>query len=164
MSDQTSMNGTINKQALLAKYLAERDKRLRADGNAQYLRLEGQLSHYKRDPYAEPINREALFDHVTFAFVGGGIAGLVTGARLVEAGMSPTSASSRRAAISAAPGTGIVIPARNATPPRWSTCPCSRKPGTCHRRNTRTVRKSSSNAAASAASSRSTTMRCSRPR
>ena len=88
MSDQTTVNGKIDKQALLAKYLAERDKRLRADGNAQYLRLEGQLSHYKRDPYAEPINREALFDHVTFAFVGGGIAGLVTGARLVEAGVT----------------------------------------------------------------------------
>src|ERR1700749_2408374 len=88
MSDQTAVNGTINKQALLAKYLAERDKRLRADGNAQYLRLEGQLSPYKKDPSPEPINREALFDHVTFAFVGGGIAGLVTGARLVEAGIT----------------------------------------------------------------------------
>src|ERR1700742_3961658 len=88
MSDSTAMNGTINKQALLAKYLTERDKRLRTDGNAQYLRLEGRLSHYKKDPYAEPINREALFDHVTFAFVGGGIAGLVTGARLVEAGIT----------------------------------------------------------------------------
>src|SRR5499433_3262582 len=88
MSDQTTMNGKVNKQALLAKYIAERDKRLRADGNAQYLRLEGQLAHYRRDPYAEPINREALFDHVTFAFVGGGIAGLVTAARLVEAGIT----------------------------------------------------------------------------
>src|SRR5580704_16334731 len=88
MTDPTTVNGKIDKQALLAKYLAERDKRLRADGNAQYLRLEGQLSHYKKDPYAESINREALFDHVTFAFVGGGIAGLVTGARLVEAGVT----------------------------------------------------------------------------
>jgi len=88
MTDQTAVNGTINKQALLAKYIAERDKRLRADGNAQYLRIDGQLAHYKKDPYAEPINREALFDHVTFAFVGGGIAGLVTGARLVEAGIT----------------------------------------------------------------------------
>src|ERR1700742_1631586 len=88
MSDSTAMNGTINKQALLAKYLTERDKRLRADGNAQYLRIDGKLSHYKKDPYDEPINREALFDHITFAFVGGGIAGLVTGARLVEAGVT----------------------------------------------------------------------------
>src|ERR1700745_2542778 len=88
MTDLTTVNGKIDKQALLAKYIAERDKRLRVDGNAQYLRLEGQLSHYKKDPYAEPINREALFDHVTFAFVGGGIAGLVTGARLVEAGIT----------------------------------------------------------------------------
>ena len=41
MTDQTTVNGKIDKQALLAKYRAERDKRLRPDGNAQYLRLEG---------------------------------------------------------------------------------------------------------------------------
>ena len=29
----------IDKKALLAKYIAERDKRLRADGNAQYLEV-----------------------------------------------------------------------------------------------------------------------------
>src|SRR5215469_7546831 len=88
MSDQAAARGKIDKAMVLAKYRAERDKRLRPDGNAQYLRLEGQLAHYRRDPYAEPINREALFDQVTFAFVGGGIAGLVTAARLVEAGIT----------------------------------------------------------------------------
>jgi len=41
----------IDKQALLAKYIAERDKRLRADGNNQYLELKGRLSHYLEDPY-----------------------------------------------------------------------------------------------------------------
>ena len=76
----------IDKKALLEKYVAERDKRLRADGNDQYLRLEGQLSHYLDDPYTPFVEREPLADHVTFAFVGGGFAGLVTGARLVEAG------------------------------------------------------------------------------
>jgi len=45
------MNAPIDKQALLDKYRAERDKRLRADGNAQYLRLTGQLAHYLDDPY-----------------------------------------------------------------------------------------------------------------
>jgi len=88
MPDQAAARGKIDKAMVLAKYRAERDKRLRPDGNAQYLRLEGRLAHYRRDPYAEPINREALFDHVTFAFVGGGIAGLVTAARLVEAGIT----------------------------------------------------------------------------
>ncbi|HKD21181.1 MAG TPA: NAD(P)/FAD-dependent oxidoreductase [Rhizomicrobium sp.] len=78
----------FDKSALLEKYRAERDKRLRPDGNAQYLRLEGQLSHYLDDPYTPFVPREPKTDHVTFAFVGGGFAGLVTGARLVEAGIT----------------------------------------------------------------------------
>jgi cyclohexanone monooxygenase len=77
----------IDKAALLRKYIEERDKRLRADGNDQYLRLQGQLAHYLEDPYTPFVEREPKTDHVTFAFVGGGFAGLVTGARLVEAGI-----------------------------------------------------------------------------
>ncbi|HVN02704.1 MAG TPA: NAD(P)/FAD-dependent oxidoreductase [Caulobacteraceae bacterium] len=77
-----------DKEALLAKYRAERDKRLRPDGNAQYLQLKGQLSHYLDDPYTPVAERAPKTDHVTFAFVGGGFAGLVTGARLVEAGVT----------------------------------------------------------------------------
>lgn len=76
---------TIDKTALRQKYLEERDKRLRADGNEQYLQVTGRLAHYLQDPYTPLTPRAALTDHVTFAFVGGGFAGLVTGARLVEA-------------------------------------------------------------------------------
>lgn len=79
---------TIDKAALRQKYRAERDKRLRADGNDQYLRLQGQLAHYLDDPYVPITPRNALTDHVTVAFIGGGFAGLVTGARLVEAGVT----------------------------------------------------------------------------
>ena len=78
----------FDKQALLAKYIAERDKRLRADGNGQYLQLKGQLAHYLEDPYTAFIERAPKTDHVTFAFVGGGFAGLTTCARLVEAGVT----------------------------------------------------------------------------
>ena len=76
-----------DKHALRRKYAEERDKRLRPDGNAQYLRLEGQLAHYLDDPYTPVAEREPLTDHVTVAFIGGGFAGLVTGARLREAGV-----------------------------------------------------------------------------
>lgn len=79
---------TIDKAALRQKYLEERDKRLRADGNEQYLQVTGRLAHYLQDPYTPLTPRAALTDHVTFAFVGGGFAGLVTGARLVEAGIT----------------------------------------------------------------------------
>ena len=77
----------IDKQALRRKYAEERAKRLRPDGNDQYLRLTGQLGHYLDDPYTPMVEREPMRDHVTVAFIGGGFAGLVTGARLKEAGV-----------------------------------------------------------------------------
>jgi cation diffusion facilitator CzcD-associated flavoprotein CzcO len=70
--------------ALRRRYAEERDKRLRPDGNDQYLELKGQLLE---DPYTPRSEREPKHDHVTVAFVGGGFAGLVTGARLKEAGV-----------------------------------------------------------------------------
>src|SRR5580692_11226446 len=89
MADDTSApaHPAIDKETLKARYRAERDKRLRDDGNAQYKRLTGRFAHYAIDPYTPFVKREAKTDHVTFAFVGGGFAGLVTCARLVEAGI-----------------------------------------------------------------------------
>jgi cyclohexanone monooxygenase len=77
----------IDPEALRRKYRQERDKRLRPDGNEQYLRVSGQLAHYLDDPYTPRAEREPKTDHVTVAFVGGGFAGLVTCARLREAGV-----------------------------------------------------------------------------
>ena len=77
---------TLDKAALLARYRAERDKRLRPDGSAQYLPLAGHLP--TDDPYTPRTERAPKTDHVRFAFIGGGFAGLVTGARLVEAGVT----------------------------------------------------------------------------
>lgn len=78
----------IDKEALRKKYIEERNKRLRPDGNAQYLEIKGQFGHYLEDPYTPRVEREPKTDHVTFAFIGGGFGGLATGARLVEAGIS----------------------------------------------------------------------------
>jgi len=78
---------TIDKDALKERYAQERDKRLRPDGNAQYLRLTDQLAHYLDDPYTPRAERAPKTDDVTVAFVGGGFAGLLTGARLAEAGI-----------------------------------------------------------------------------
>ncbi|MDQ6697901.1 MAG: NAD(P)/FAD-dependent oxidoreductase [Actinomycetota bacterium] len=77
----------IDKEALRQKYREERSKRLRPDGNDQYQRLTGRFAHYLDDPYTPVVAREPKFDHVTVAFIGGGFAGLVTGARLKEAGV-----------------------------------------------------------------------------
>ena len=87
MIDTNAAAKPLDKQALLARYAAERDKRLRSDGNAQYLRVAGNLAHYLDDPYLPFVPRATKTDHVTFTFVGGGFAGLVTCARLVEAGV-----------------------------------------------------------------------------
>jgi cation diffusion facilitator CzcD-associated flavoprotein CzcO len=78
----------IDKERLRQKYMEERNKRLRADGNDQYIQVKGQLAHYLDDPYTPVTSREPKTDHVTFAFIGGGFAGLVTSARLIEAGVS----------------------------------------------------------------------------
>jgi cation diffusion facilitator CzcD-associated flavoprotein CzcO len=77
----------IDKAAIRRKYLEERDKRLRPDGNDQYLRLSGPLARYLEDPYMPRTEREPRTDHRTVVFIGGGFAGLVNGARLREAGI-----------------------------------------------------------------------------
>jgi cation diffusion facilitator CzcD-associated flavoprotein CzcO len=74
-------------QALKEKYLAERDRRLRGDGIAQYVEVKEELSRYVEDPYVEPgFTRPPVFDEVEFAIIGGGFGGLLMGARLREAG------------------------------------------------------------------------------
>ena len=71
---------------LHAKYLAERDKRLRDDANEQYVEVTGEFSHYVDDPYEKMVEREPLTDKVQFAIIGGGFGGLLLGGRLREAG------------------------------------------------------------------------------
>src|SRR4051812_10258597 len=83
----SSHSASIDKERLRQKYLEERNKRLRLDGNDQYLRVVGQLAHYLDDPYTPVIPRDPKTGHVTFAFIGGGFAGLATAARLSEAGI-----------------------------------------------------------------------------
>ncbi len=74
--------------ALREKYRLERDKRLRTDGNAQYVEITGDYAHYLADPYVTPTHRDPLTDQVTVAVIGGGFAGLITGARLMQAGIT----------------------------------------------------------------------------
>jgi cyclohexanone monooxygenase len=75
-------------EALRRKYREERDKRLREDGNEQYLEVAGEFAHFLDDPYAEPgFEREPLTDEVEVLIVGGGFGGLLAGARLRQAGV-----------------------------------------------------------------------------
>jgi len=83
----TTTDHPIDADALRQKYAAERDKRIRPDGNDQYLELTGRFSHYADDPYLPVVERPARTDHVTVAVIGGGFGGLLTAARLKEAGV-----------------------------------------------------------------------------
>ena len=83
----TKTEDLIGRDALRAKYLAERDKRLRADGIDQYLEPTGRFSYLLDDPYTMRAERDPNFDEVTVAVIGAGWSGLVTGARLKQAGI-----------------------------------------------------------------------------
>jgi len=72
---------------LRERYLAERDKRLRTEGNEQYIEISGEYARYLEDPYVSPVERAPLFDTVDVAVIGGGFGGLLAGARLRESGV-----------------------------------------------------------------------------
>ena len=73
--------------ALKEKYLSERDKRIRDDGNQQYVEVTAEFSRYIDDPYVDPgFTRDPLFDEVEVAIIGGGFGGLLMAARMKEAG------------------------------------------------------------------------------
>ena len=74
--------------ALREKYREERDRRLRSEGNEQYVEVTGVFASYVDDPYVEPgFEREPLTDEVEVVVIGGGFGGLLAGARLREAGV-----------------------------------------------------------------------------
>jgi len=83
----TSATHAIDHEALRAKYREERDKRIRPDGNEQYIEPKGRFAHLLDDPYVAKTEREPKRDEVTVALIGAGFSGLCVGARLKEAGI-----------------------------------------------------------------------------
>ena len=74
---------------LRARYLAERDKRLRADGNAQYQEVTGDFERFVEDPYIQSrILREPIAAEIDVAIIGGGFGGMLAAARLEAAGIT----------------------------------------------------------------------------
>ena len=85
----TSADGHIHltleeRDALRVRYRQERDKRLRPDGNDQYIELKGQFARLLEDPYTARLERPAKHDDVSMTFIGGGFAGLSAAVDLVE--------------------------------------------------------------------------------
>jgi hypothetical protein len=62
-------------ERLRAKYREERDKRLRPDGNEQYIEVKDTFARFLDDPYARPGGaRRPLTDEVQVAVIGAGSA------------------------------------------------------------------------------------------
>ena len=75
--------------SLRERYRTERDRRLRADGNEQYVEMTGAFESYLDDPWTPAGSaREAIAEEVEVVVVGGGFGGLLCAARLREAGIT----------------------------------------------------------------------------
>ncbi|MFF3754650.1 flavin-containing monooxygenase [Streptomyces sp. NPDC002018] len=75
-------------EALRARYRAERERRIRPEGSRQYRPTDGEFGYYADDPHADPsFSRDPLHDRVEALIVGGGLGGLLAGARLRQAGV-----------------------------------------------------------------------------
>ena len=74
--------------ALREKYRLERDRRLRTDGNAQYVDTTGANARYLDDPYAETFTRAPITQDVEVLIAGGGFGGLLSAVRLQQAGVT----------------------------------------------------------------------------
>jgi cyclohexanone monooxygenase len=89
MTTDTETGAGFDPDALREKYREERDKRLRGDGNDQYVEVVDQFAHFTEDPFITlGFDREPLADEVEVLIIGGGFGGLLIGAHLRKAGFA----------------------------------------------------------------------------
>lgn len=104
MSDESCVGGVgampaprqLDHSEVQTKYVKERDKRLRADGHAQFIDLaqSEEFSHHREDPWAghEALNvqkpRIENDSHIKYLIIGAGYGGLLFATRLRQAGIS----------------------------------------------------------------------------
>jgi cyclohexanone monooxygenase len=78
----------IDIEALRERYRHERDKRLRPEGSKQYVEAVDEFAQFwETDPHSPPMVRDPANGDVDVVVLGGGFAGLITAARLKQAGV-----------------------------------------------------------------------------
>ena len=112
------------------KYAEERAKRMRAEGNDQFVEVVGEYAQYEQDPHVAPgFSREAIKEELDVVILGGGIAGLVAAVRLQQAGVSDVRIIDKAGDFGGF-GTRTAILVPSATPKPISICRCWKKPAT----------------------------------
>lgn len=81
------MSADIDHQALRERYETERDKRLRPDGNDQYIEVAGRFADLAADPYTPVGDRPPRHDEVDAVCIGAGFGSLSTAAALRKVGL-----------------------------------------------------------------------------
>ncbi len=75
--------------ALKEKYRQERDRRMRKDGQEQYVKPVDEFADtYEADPYTPTTPREPISEEIDVAVLGGGWSGIMAGVHLRKAGIS----------------------------------------------------------------------------
>ena len=82
----------FNPDALAERYRHERDRRVRADAESQFVKVAHDSvfanKYLENDPYCERLERGPIKDQREVIIIGGGWVGMITAARLTEAGVS----------------------------------------------------------------------------
>ena len=85
MPDQTL---ALDADAIRRKYAEERDKRFRAEQNAQWAELDERFAHLSEDPYVEPgFTRDPIVEDIDALVIGGGFGGMIAAVELQKRGI-----------------------------------------------------------------------------
>ena len=102
--------GAVDTDVLHARYLAERDRRVREDGNAQYTEAKAEFSRYVEDPYVAPgFTRQAFESERVFS-------NIVTGPVSTQACRVPAQAASRSTVATVPLVSPVLTPVRPSSP------------------------------------------------